>query len=103
MVDDVLGDFDGVGVSDALVDGGADDGAGVEIGAVDDGGALAEVLAGTDGELTADDVPPAPDEVQATALRPTRATVAASRARLNCRSAGRSSTAGSWASASARR
>jgi hypothetical protein len=86
------------GVVDADVVAGADDGAGVDTGAADDEGALADVLEGTDGELTTDDVPPPPpDDVQATALRATMAIVAANRARLNCRSADRSSTAGSSA------
>jgi hypothetical protein len=88
-----LTDLDGVREADD--DTGADEGSGVELGVDDVGAALVDATAETDGELTGGVVVTPPDEVQATAPTVTAARAAASSARVNCRSAGRSSRAGS--------
>jgi hypothetical protein len=88
-----LADLDGV--RDADEDTGADEGGGVELGADDVGEALVDAIAETDGVVTGVVVVAPPDDVQATAPTVTAASAAASSVRVNCRSAGRSSRAGS--------
>jgi hypothetical protein len=89
--------LEGLGELDAGVETGVDDGAAVDTGADDDTGTLTDADVGGADELTGGLTVAPPDDVHATALAATATRAAATSARLNCRSASRSNTAGSSA------